>query len=148
MDRLSFSISESSSEQIFSHLSLCDEDFIPPLSSRLNVMLYAQKLARRAIRFECWHEQELVGMVAVYHSDDTREAFITSVSVRADFRHKGVAKHLLGLALAFGDERSILRSHLEVNRESEGARRLYGYFGFAPISEDETILAMVRPRPL
>ena len=57
------------SRQIADHLRACDSSFTPPLSSKLELSSYAQKIARKADRFEAWVCDELVGMVAAYCND-------------------------------------------------------------------------------
>ena len=63
---LEICINQADPEQIAEHLRACDASFTPPLSGRLEISGYAQKIADKANRFEAWAEGELVGLVAAY----------------------------------------------------------------------------------
>jgi hypothetical protein len=64
---------------ILEHLQRCDDQFTPPLSSRVNLKDYAAKLALNAERFEIFDDGKLVALVAMYLNPDC--AFISNVSV-------------------------------------------------------------------
>ena len=75
-------LNKASELEIAKHLLHCDADFIPPLSNRIDINKYAQKIASRATRFEAWSDSTLVGLVAAYCNDQENHiAYITSVSV-------------------------------------------------------------------
>ena len=71
---------------IFDHLSNCENNFIPPLSTLVELKAYAKKIAIKAECFEAWAEGELVGLVAAYCNDYQKKvAYIKSVSVLAEW---------------------------------------------------------------
>jgi len=79
---LVFTSSQASEVEIAEHLAHCDADFLPPLSSRVEIVDYARKIVAQAARFEAWSGGRLVGLVAMYCNDQERQiAYITSVSV-------------------------------------------------------------------
>ena len=85
-----------SESQITEHLTRCDAAFVPPLSGRVMINDYAQKIASKAKRFEAWSGGVLVGLVAAYCNDqEKRIAHITSVSVLRDWTGKGIAANLM-----------------------------------------------------
>ena len=73
---------KASEVEIAEHLSRCDADFVPLLSSRVEIKNYAKKIINKATRFEAWSGDTLLGLVAAYYNDqEKRIAYITSISV-------------------------------------------------------------------
>ena len=65
--------------EIANFLRQCDQQFVPPLSSRVEIADYSSKIALSGERFEAWSGPSLVGLVAAYCNDaGRREAFIMS----------------------------------------------------------------------
>jgi ribosomal protein S18 acetylase RimI-like enzyme len=121
-----------SAAQIAEHLALCDEQFIPLLSSRVDLVVYASKLASRAQRFEAWSGQTLAGLVAVYMDSGMPRAYITNVSVLPEWSGRGVAKNLLGLCIAHARAAGTQEIGLEVDVHNVAAVALYERVGFRP----------------
>lgn len=130
-----YAIDRSTVWDIQAHLFDCDAAFLPPLSSRLNLQEYAQKLASHAVRVEAWFGENLIGLVAVYCNDPTREtAFISNVSVHAQHRGKGIARILMQLAIKHTRELGFKSIELDVNEQATVALSLYQGLGFYFIS--------------
>src|SRR3954453_8177519 len=115
------------------HLHRCHADFVPPLGPA-RIDAYAEKLAKRADRFEAWRDDELIGVVAMYCNDpDRRQAFVTSVSVDAAARGRGVASALLATAVDYARGYGMDRVALEVDVNNAPARALYVRAGFKEV---------------
>lgn len=117
--------------QIVAHLRQCDADFCPPLSSRVDLQSYADKLARHAVRLEAWIEQDLAGFVALYcdkQAGDT--AYISNVSVCRPWRGLGIARTLVAQAIAHARSAGMREIGLEVNAGHSPAVALYAGLGF------------------
>lgn len=126
-----FCLNKAAETEIANHLSLCDADFVPPLSDRVEVGNYAHKIADNATRFEAWVGGTLVGLVAVYCNDcERRVAYITSVSVLRGWQGRGIALRLLEQCIGYGKEQGFERMELEVDNENASAIKLYGKQGF------------------
>jgi ribosomal protein S18 acetylase RimI-like enzyme len=122
---------EASVSQITEHLRCCETDFIPPLAQRTDLDDYARKIAARAVRFEAWAGDTLVGLVAVYCNEpDRRVAFVTSVSVVPEHQGRGVAATLLASAIEDARREGFERMALEVGPANAAAVRLYSNAGF------------------
>lgn len=135
-NRIAFRLNEASEAQIAEHLLRCDSSFVPPLSSRVEIAGYAQKIARKAMRFEAW-ERTLVGLLATYCNDaERRLAYISSVSTLAEWRGKGVASRLLEQCITYARCGGFEIVELEVDCENMGSRRLYEKQGFVVDSVD------------
>jgi ribosomal protein S18 acetylase RimI-like enzyme len=128
---IAYLMNKTSATQIAEHLSRCDADFVPSLSSRVKIGDYARKIANRATRFEAWSGSTLVGLVAAYCNDRTnRVAYITSVSVLREWTGKGIAAHLMNQCVEHAKASGMRRIRLEVAADNTPAIKLYEESGF------------------
>lgn len=126
-----YQLNKASAAEIAEHLARCDADFVPPLSGRVKINDYAQKIASNAARFEAWSGGTLVGMVAAYcNNRDKHIAFITSISVLKAWAGKGVASCLMIKCIEHLKELGMKQVSLEVAEENKPAIRLYEKNGF------------------
>jgi|688.fasta_scaffold536285_2 ribosomal protein S18 acetylase RimI-like enzyme len=125
-----FALDESDEAQLFAHLQGADADFMPPLSSRLDLVAYASKLAVRARRTEAWEDVKLVGLVAMYADDAIGGGFITNVSILPGYQRRGLAGQLLKRTLDLASALGLPRVRLEVNADNFAARTLYSRNNF------------------
>jgi GNAT superfamily N-acetyltransferase/2-polyprenyl-3-methyl-5-hydroxy-6-metoxy-1,4-benzoquinol methylase len=117
--------------EIANHLSLCDANFVPPLSSRVEISEYAHKISVNATRFEAWVEGSLVGLVAVYCNDAShRFAYITSVSVLPGSQGSRIATFLTEQCIRYLRELGFECAELEVHKDNGKAIQLYERLGF------------------
>jgi GNAT superfamily N-acetyltransferase len=92
----------------------------------------AQKIARRAVRFEAWADEILIGLVAGYCNDPGRvSAHITNVSVRPGWLQQGIGRRLVEQFVAHVKTENLQRVTLEVDRHNAAAIELYCACGFA-----------------
>jgi ribosomal protein S18 acetylase RimI-like enzyme len=117
--------------ELLTHLRAADAGFAPPLSSRIDLAGYADKLAAHARRIEAWQDDTLVGLIALYANDRARGGFITNVSVLPDFQGQGVAGELLKRAVALSIELGLPHLRLEVYADNTAALALYRRHGFS-----------------
>ena len=122
---------KASEAEIAEHLSRCDADFVPPLSGRVEINGYAQKIASKATRFEAWSGGTLVGMVAAYFDDREKHiAYITSVSILREYMGRGIAAHLMSQCVEHAKALGMRQIGLEVSSDNTPAIRLYEKSGF------------------
>jgi ribosomal protein S18 acetylase RimI-like enzyme len=125
-------LNKSSAASVESHLRECDERFRPRLSARVNLADYACKLASFADRFEVWRGGRLVGLVAAYlNNPDTRQGFVSSVSVCADMERGGVASELVRKCVQHALEKGCESLGLEVGEGDQRTQAFYLKHGFA-----------------
>src|SRR3954471_2863915 len=141
MSTLQYRRDTATTDDVLAHLTRCDADFTPPLSTRLDLGDYAAKLAERAARFEAWDGDQLVGLVAAYVSPGAPEAFISNVSVVCELRGRGAAAALVADCIdrARGSGAATLK--LEVATADRAAGRFYeklGFTGCAPEPADRS----------
>ena len=131
---------------IFDHLKRTDQCHTPPLSKRVNLIDYAQKLSKKAKKIELWDEQKLFGLIAFYEgADDT--IFVTNVSVEEAYRLPNrqekfaslLLKHFIGLM----QNSSTSKIELSVFVGNVRAKKYYENHGFEMTGkgqEDDTEL--------
>jgi ribosomal protein S18 acetylase RimI-like enzyme len=118
---------------IHAHLIRCADAFMPSLHERVDVASYASKIFERAVTFEAWAGEMLVGLVAAYLNDSqTRAGYITSVSVDHGYLGQGIARHLVTQCIARARELGFRELRLEVSQHNEPAISLYRKAGFEP----------------
>lgn len=124
-------LNKATAAQIAEHLLRCDADFVPPLSGRVEINDFAQKIASKAIRFEAWSGGTPVGLVAAYCNDqEKRIAYITSVSVLRAWTSSGIAARLVGQCVEHAKALGMRQISLEVASDNTPAIRLYEKSGF------------------
>lgn len=126
-----FWLNKASQAEIVDHLWRCDADFVPPLSSRVEIRSYTHKITSNATRFEAWAGGALIGLLAAYCNDsERRNSYITSVSVLRGWKSGEVASRLLGRCIGHLQELGFEHIELEVDGENTGAISLYEKKGF------------------
>lgn len=129
-----------SQDDIYSHLCKCDKDFKPPLHTRVDIKNYANKIYEKAITFEAWTQDGLVGLVAAYLNSPS--GYITNVSVLKCFEHRGIGSALLGMCLKKSTHENIKIMMLEVNKDDNRIIEMYRSFGFREFDQKRDSLMM------
>ncbi len=143
MNNIEYRINLASKVKIKSHLEECSDLFIPALNTYVVLKDYSEKLFKKAITFEAWKGEDLIGLVAVYCNDKTKIMFITNVSVLEKYEGIGIAKKLLNLCLDFGKVNMFYKVNLEVKKVNFKARSFYRKHGFS-ISETRDFSIIVQ----
>jgi ribosomal protein S18 acetylase RimI-like enzyme len=140
---IEYSLNRASLAEIADHLARCDVCFVPALSERVDINSYAQKLASKAIRFEAWSGDTLVGLVAAYYSDQVRRvAYITNVSVVLAWTGRGIARRLMSQCVEYAKGSGMRQINLEVARDNTRAIALYEDGGFVAVKRDAPSITM------
>lgn len=141
---LKYQVKAASQEGIYLHLKECDNNFIPPLSQKVDLHEYSKKLAEKAVTFEAWKGKALIGLVAAYFNDaESGSGFITNVSVTENYCDKGLASRLMSNCIEYAIQHNINNITLEVSNYNNEAIRLYKKFHFT-IFQDKGDLIMMR----
>ena len=140
---LQYRVKTASKEEIYSHLMECDRNFVPPLSSRVDLLDYSIKIFEKSVSFEAWDEQVLVGMINAYLDNvSNRTGYITNVSILPVYMGQGIALTLLEMCLRYAEKHTFSRIRLEVSWENGPAIELYSKVGFKIINESGDNLLM------
>jgi ribosomal protein S18 acetylase RimI-like enzyme len=141
---LAFRSDSANADQLAALLQRCDASFIPPLSSRVDLVAYARKIASHALRLEAWQGTEPVALLAMYCNDlESGTAYITSVSVAPGFARRGIASTLLAQCIRRARAAGMRRIALDVDANNHAALRLYQKLGFRA---DTTAAPSIRMR--
>lgn len=142
-EKIQFAVNHSSVANIVAHFFSADAAFVPALSSRIEVNAYAQKLHDRAVRFEAWLGEELVGMVANYcNQPNGGKSFITSVSVLPEFQGLGIATSLMRQCMDHARGLGFWQIELQVDQRSLPAVALYQKLGFKILARSGSTFTM------
>jgi ribosomal protein S18 acetylase RimI-like enzyme len=131
-----------SSGAILQHLAACDSNFAPPLSQRVTLADYSEKLAAHAALFEAWHGATLIGLVAAYVSAAPTTFFISNVSIDPHFEGRAIASTLMRQCITAASDAGAVGLKLEVSPSNERAVHLYRKLGFAADGRTNTNLLM------
>lgn len=142
-ERVEFGLNKASEAQIAEHLLRCDAGFVPPLSDRVEIDDYAKKIASKAMRFEAWAGDVLIGLVAAYCNDqEQRIAYITSVSVLLEWTGYGIAVSLMKRCIEHAKALGMLQISLDVACDNAPAVRLYEKTGFVAVKVNAPFVTM------
>lgn len=145
---MNFRLVESSEkERILNFFKIIDEEFIPPLSVRVKLDEYSNKLASSAVNYFLVSDGSDVAHAAFYCNDSkTNIAFISSIGVVSEFQGSGIAGHLLQKIIETCVVKRMEILRLEVDCGNLKAVKFYERHGFDFISENfmQKILPMAK----
>ncbi|WP_158089198.1 GNAT family N-acetyltransferase [Vibrio cyclitrophicus] len=124
-------------EQVLSFLQDADSDFEPPLSSKLRLETYAEKMISNAVIVDDISNDNLLRGFAATYANDTNNltAYLTFIGVKSRFRGLGIAKNLIEKTETILLKKGFVRLRLEVYKGNE-AIRLYEKIGFVVYKDD------------
>lgn len=121
---------------IYNHLKRCDQDFVPQLSSYVDIKSYSEKLYNNALRYEYWSKDNLVGLLAVYLNESHSTAFITNLSIEQAFMGSLKAKSLLDFCISELKQKTKIKELvLEVYIINTRAIKFYNKRGFVKFKD-------------
>lgn len=116
-------------------LTKVDSDFLPTLSSRVDLDHYALKLLKVATVFGVYQQKKLVGAIAVYMNDlDSKLAYCSFIATLSDYRGQGFSKQLIETVIIELKSKKFQRLELTVRADSP-ASNLYNKVGFKTVGE-------------
>lgn len=116
---------------------ICNTDFIPMLSERVDIKLYCEKLLQNAELISISIDSALAGVLALYCNDkEARVSFISSVCIYPQYRGLHLADLLLDSAIEVSSSSGMNKIRLEVGNENLKAISLYKKHGFSIISNN------------
>lgn len=142
-ETITYTIKTADSNNVFTHLVKCDEDFMPKLSEKVDILAYAKKIVENSITFEAWINDELVGLIAAYFNDSkTHCGFITSVSTLKKYAGKGIASQLMSQCISYALQHQFVEIALEVFHKNNSAVQLYKKYGFSKTGINNDFISM------
>ena len=132
-------------EQLIELLRIFGDQLPDPLSKRVDLRSYAEKLENNAEIALAFHNKRIVGFLAMYANDFYNgKAHIPIVSVLKDFQGKGIGKALLSRAIALARQRKMINLWLTVDKDNLIAQHFYSEFRFIKTSSDGSKFIMSR----
>ena len=126
----------SNGARIFQFFEVVDKEFYPPLSERVNLPAYANKLALKAVNLFVVEDGRDVAHAAFYCDDQcSKIAYLSSIGVLPEFHGSGVAGNLLVKVFdrCLAEEMKLI--NLEVDFANLKAVKFYEKYGFRFISD-------------
>jgi len=127
-------------ERIRALLEIANQYFNPPISERVNLDHYSEKLANNAINIFCIDKNKDIGHAAVYANNyKENRAFLTSLFVDPVYYRHGIATKLLSELTTDCKKSQMSEIQLNVKKTNKKAISLYSKSGFliAEVFDDE-----------
>ncbi len=126
---------KASLEQIYEILNITSNDFIPPLSARVDICDYGAKIKSKAVCFEAWDDNRLIGLVACYYNNtETYEGYLTHISLLQTYCGKGIAKQLMANCMNYGIANSFKSIRLEASKKNKKSLMFWRCLRFQQIA--------------
>ena len=115
--------------ELYQFLKEIDEDFSPNLSSKVVLSEYAEKIQNKAKLIIDIDNNIIRGLVVLYCNDlDNKNAYISLVGVKKDYRGRGIARNMMKEAIQVAKEGGM--KILGIHSNNPLALNLYKSLGF------------------
>lgn len=115
-----------------------DNDFYEPLSARVDMEAFSQKLSDLSTTFVIYKDGEVAGLICSYFYDPVSKAgFITLVHTKHEYRGLHLSLHLLNAVKEYARKHGFEEITLFVSKQQTSAYQLYSRHGFNVLSEEE-----------
>lgn len=107
------------------------ESLPDPLSERLDVDAYAEKVIKHGTVLLAMAEQVSLALAAMYANDqDTKRAYVSLLAVRPELRGRGIARELVNACVENARESGMMCIQLRTPETNTRAMQLYARAGF------------------
>lgn len=114
-----------------------DNDFYEPLSARVDMDAFSQKLSDLSTTFIIYKDAEVAGLICSYFYDPASKAgFITLVHTKHEYRGQHLSLHLLNAVKEYARKNGFERITLFVSKQQTSAFQLYSRHGFVIMAEE------------
>ncbi len=97
---ITYAVNSSNTKAVKQHLQAVGPTLPIPLSEVVDIHKYSEKIKKFAVRYEAWHEETLVGLIAVYQNHETKIIYVTHVGVLSSYQTLGIASKLMKSIIA------------------------------------------------
>lgn len=140
---ISYKNNSATQQQVLGHLERANDQFIPPLSAKVELNGYAQKIAGNAETIEAWDNDRLIGLIAMYANNPEFGGFITNVSIEKEYMRRGLAAALMAESKKLVAHKGMNQITLEVARANKRAIDFYRKMDFTLQKEGEDSIWMI-----
>lgn len=128
-------------ERLRKHMNVLKDIMIPPLTGRVVLDEYVEKLAQNADLFYAMEGEVTCGSCAVYLNQ--RIGYITSIGILPDFCRRGIGSKLIDEMIRVAKEYKIEVITLRVLDSNTKAVHFYEKFGFEVEIIEENWIKMI-----
>lgn len=115
-----------------------DNDFYVPLSARVDIEAFSQKLSDLSTTFIVFKNSEIAGLICSYfYQPETKKGFITLVHTKHEYRGQHLSLPLLEAVKQYAKGRGFESIGLIVSKQQTSAYNLYSRHGFVTVTEEE-----------
>ena len=123
-------------ESIYLFLDNINNEYNPPLSAKVDLRQYTEKIFDNAVLFVRNDNSNIVGMVVLYCNDENKEkAYIPLVGVLPSHRRRGIAKELMQEAISYVKSKDF--NVIGIHSNNPIAVKAYCDLGFDIIEDGE-----------
>ena len=123
-------------EKFFDFIKKINYDFPIPVSEKVDLNEYCEKLWEKAELVAEVQDEEIRGLVAGYMNDlENGSAYISLVGISRDFRNQGLGKKLVHQFVLLCREKQIRSVNLYTHKTNQAAIKMYEGLGFEIDSE-------------
>lgn len=113
-----------------------DNDFYEPLSIRVDLDVFAEKLHNLSTTFIVVYKGKVAGLLASYFYDvQSKKGFITLVHIKREFQGRHLSSYLVKIVQTYAESIKFKYIDLMVYRDNISAFGLYSKYGFKVINE-------------
>lgn len=115
-----------------------DNDFYEPLSARVGMDAFSQKLSDMSSTFIIYKNEAVAGLICSYfYEPASKVGFITLVHTKHEYRGQHLSLHLLNAVKEYARKNGFERITLFVSKQQTSAFQLYSRHGFNVLTEEE-----------
>ncbi len=115
-----------------------DNDFYVPLSARVDMEAFSQRLSDLSTTFIVFKNREIAGLICSYfYQPETKKGFITLAHTKHEYRGQKLSLPLLDAVKSYARKRHFESIDLFVSKQQVSAYNLYSRHGFITIEEGE-----------
>lgn len=128
--------------ELINFLTDIDDYFSPPLSNRVDLQEYAEKIIKLSEIYSVKDNNEIIALVSTYLNNNS--AYITLFAIKKNFHGQGISYKLFDFLRKKIKEKSIDELKLEVYKNNIRAIRFYQKLDFNIVSENKSSYFMSR----
>lgn len=113
-------------------------DMLQEMFERVDLVEFSEKISTNAVHFEVRDQDELVGFMAAYYNDEeSKVAYITTISISPKYQGQGLGKKLLVEGIEYARQKRFLFVRLQVRKANSLALKFYESFDFQKVETCE-----------
>lgn len=142
--KIEYKVKAANKTDIVQHLYRTNKFFFPPLDSYVNIDDYACKLYEKAVTFEAWDGDKLIGLAAAYFNNySSKNIFFTNLSLEIDYQGIGIATELFKSLLEMAKQNEFETVTLEVKKTNNKVYSFHIKNGFLKVGENNDCFTMI-----